>query len=43
LDVDEELLENKISSQKYDKYLKMKEKLNEKQKEFQTKILIEIN
>ncbi len=43
LDVDEELLQKKLSPIKYDKFLKLKNNLNEKQKDFQTKILIEIN
>jgi len=43
LDVNEELLKKKILPNKYDKYMKTRENLNEKQKEFQTKILIEIN
>jgi hypothetical protein len=43
LDVDEELLVKKISPIKYDRYIKIRENLNEKQKEFQTKILVEIN
>ncbi len=43
LDVNENLLKKKILPSKYKNYIKTQEMLNEKQKEFQTKILIEIN
>jgi hypothetical protein len=43
LDISDEVLENNLSKNKYDNFIKNKEILSEKQQEFQNKILIEIN
>jgi hypothetical protein len=43
LDIDEEIIKKKVLPSKYEKYMKIRDQLNEKQKDYQSKILIEIN
>lgn len=43
LDINEQIMKKKTLRSKYEKYMEIKDQLNEKQKDFQNKILIEIN